>query len=94
MPVMTAAMGAAKLAALLVTLSCQPVEHNGELARECAEQTEQSWIAPTPSELKFCSDTASAYRARGTGAWCELLPADDLGVEPSAERAAPVAYRF
>lgn len=90
----TAAVGVAKMAALLVTVTCQPVPHGGQVAQKCDEQVEQSWIAPSPSELKFCATTASNYRARGTRAWCEFLPADDLGVEPAAQRAEPVAYRF
>lgn len=94
MGLVTALAGGGKLAALLVSLSCTPTVVNGEQADMCADQVDQSWIAPSPSELKACSDLASNLRATGRRAWCEILPADDLGVEPAAERAEPVSYRF
>lgn len=89
-----ATMGAVKLAALLVSLSCTPDVIQGVQANRCDEQVEQSWVAPSPSELKACSDLASDNRAKGVKSWCELLPADDLGIEPAAERAAPVSFKF
>lgn len=82
-----------KLAALLVTLSCQP-DATAPGYDRCAEQVEHSWVAPSPSELKYCADSASAYRAKGVKSWCELLPADDLGIEPSAARELPSALTF
>jgi hypothetical protein len=90
--IVASVVGAAKMAALLVTVSCSPVP--GTALDKCDEKIEQSWLAPSPSELKFCATTASNLRARGTRAWCELLPADDAGIEPAAVRAEPVSYRF
>lgn len=82
-----------KLAALLVTLSCQPDVAAPGYDR-CSEQVEHSWVAPSPSELKFCADQASEHRGNGVKAWCEILPADDLGIEPSAARELPSALTF
>lgn len=93
-----ATLGAAKLAALFVTLSCKPIMLDGAQFQDCDEETTQSWIDPTPGELGRCSLQASAARARGERAWCELLPVDDLGIEPSAARdvpsAAPASFTF
>ena len=89
-----AVAGGGKLAALLVSLSCTPAVIDGVPADRCSEQVTQSWVAPSPSELDYCSRSASDLRAKGTKAWCELLPADDLGIEPAAERAAPVSFKF
>lgn len=90
-------LGVAKLAALFVTLSCKPVYLDGAPFQNCDEEVTQSWIDPTPDELARCSRLASEARGRGERSWCEVLPADDLGVEPSAAHdvpAAPVAARF
>lgn len=89
--------GGGKLAALFITLSCTPVTIDGHAADKCEEEITESWVDPQPHELTACTGLANYQRELGKRAWCELVPADSLGIQPSADRApvaTPVTLRF